>query len=218
MVADQSRGGADVNPFPSPEKIAYAPPSLAGTYGGCADDEAARLSGHLTVSLLDEPAPSALEASANATWGDRNVVSLLITRGNGTVAHSTKKLNLMLDSSMEAEAIGSSKAGEVTTYAREIERAMRVYDERPTVIMTDNKANLLVANDSASATRSRHFLRRYWALQQCIARGACKLVKADDAWMPADFLTKWLPSAKLAKSIAYATNRRNAVAPSAHAS
>jgi hypothetical protein len=46
----------------------------------------------------------------------------------------------------------------------------------------------------------------------------CKLVKADDAWMPADFLTKWLSSAKLAKSIAYATNRRNAVAPNAHAS
>ena len=117
------------------------------------------------------------------------------------------------------EAIGSSKAGESITYAREIERAMGIYDERPTVIMTDNKANLLVANDSTSASRSRHFLRRYWALQQRIASGACKLVKADDAWMPADFLTKWLSAGKLAKSIAYATNRRNAVAaPDARAS
>ena len=131
---------------------------------------------------------------------------------------TTKKLGLMLDSSMEAESIGSSKAGELITYAREILRAMGIAADKPTVVMTDNKANLLVANDATSASRSRHFLRRYWALQQRIARGDCKLVKADDAWMPADFLTKWLSSAKLAKSIAYATNRRNAVAPNAHAS
>ena len=76
--------------------------------------------------------------------------------------------------------------------------------------MTDNKANLLVAKDFASASRSRHFLRRYWALQQRIARGEVNLVKADDAWMPADFLTKWVSSTKLARSVAYATNSRNA--------
>ena len=72
--------------------------------------------------------------------------------------------------------------------------------------MTDNKANLLVANDAGSASRSRHFLRRYWALQQRIARGEAQLVKVADEHMPADFLTKWIDPAKLKRSVAYATN------------
>ena len=74
--------------------------------------------------------------------------------------------------------------------------------------MTDNKANLQVAKDMSSATRSRHFLRRYWALQQRMQHGEVRLVKVPDPDMPADFLTKWIPSAKLARSVEYATNAR----------
>ena len=75
-----------------------------------------------------------------------------------------------------------------------------------------------MANNSSAATRAPgpatylHFLRpRYWALQQRISRGDVKLVKADDAWMPADYLTKWVGRAKVNQSVAYATNSRNAV-------
>ena len=74
--------------------------------------------------------------------------------------------------------------------------------------MTDNKANLQVAKDLSAASRSRHFLRRYWALQQRMHTGEVRLVKVPDEHMPADFLTKWIPSAKLARSIRYATNAR----------
>ena len=38
----------------------------------------------------------------------------------------------------------------------------------PTVLLTDNKANMLVANDAGSSVRSRHFLRMYRLLQQRI--------------------------------------------------
>ena len=83
--------------------------------------------------------------------------------------------------------------------------------ERPTVILTDNKANLLVANDAASASRSRHCLRRYHALQQRIAAGEAQLLKVPNEHMPADFLTKWINKEKLKKSVKYATNSGNAV-------
>ena len=66
------------------------------------------------------PAPAAGWSHHDATWGDRNLYGLLITFGRGAVAHATKKLSLVLDSSMEAESIASSKAGESITYAREI--------------------------------------------------------------------------------------------------
>ena len=96
------------------------------------------------------------------------------------------------------------------SYAREVLRAMGIPATAPTVILTDNKANLLVATDSASASRSRHFLRRYFALQQRMARGEVTLAKVDDANMPADFLTKWLASPKVRRSVEYATNARAA--------
>ena len=63
-----------------------------------------------------------------------------------------------------------------------------------------------MATNSASAQRSRHFLRRYYALRQRMARGECRLVKVDDANMPADFMTKWLGGPKFRTSLAYATN------------
>ena len=52
---------------------------------------------------------------------------------------------------------------------------------------------------------------RYWALQQRIARGETSLVKVADENMPADFLTKWIDTAKLRRSVEYAINARAAV-------
>ena len=43
-----------------------------------------------------------------------------------------------------------------------------------------------------------------------MARGEVNLVKVADADMPADFLTKWLASPKVRRSVAYATNERAA--------
>ena len=131
----------------------------------------------------------------------------------GAICHQTKKINLLLDSSMEAEAIGSSKCGELISYAREILRLLGVNLEQPTVLLTDNKANLLVATNTASATRSRHFLRRYVALQQRLAAGECQLIKVPDPHMPADFLTKWINREKLKQSVRYATNATSCVTP-----
>ena len=120
---------------------------------------------------------------------------------------------------MEAEAFGTSKVSEVVVYAREILRALGVPASAPTLVLTDNMANLQVATDAASSSRSRHFLRRYWALQQRMARGEVRMAKIADANMPADFLTKWLPSAKVRQSVAYATNARaSALKPAARES
>ena len=46
------------------------------------------------------------------------------------------------------------------------------------------------------------------ALKQRIAAAEVTLRYVPDANMPADFLTKWIPAAKFATSIAYVTNSR----------
>ena len=49
---------------------------------------------------------------------------------------------------------------------------------------------------------------RFWAsgLHFRVPEHARTGPEVEDANMPSDFLTKWLPSAKLRKSVAYATN------------
>ena len=187
--------------------MAYKERHVGVTYGGDGPTDDSRLSGRLSANIsLDEPAAATLEASADATWGERNLYGLLVTYNRATVLFMVKKIQLLVDSSHEAEAIGTSKVAEEVSYAREVLRALDDAPEHPTIVLTDNKANALVAADARSASRSKHFLRRYVTLQQRIASAELIVVKVEDANMPSDFLTKWLPSAKLRKSVAYATN------------
>ena len=78
---------------------------------------------------------------------------------------------------------------------------------------TDNLANQKVGAGISVPTRSKHFIRRYAALRQRIEASDVVLKFTPDASQPADFLTKWIPTAKLEKSLAYATNGRNAPRP-----
>ena len=155
---------------------------------------------------MGTPAPAELEAHADATWGDRNIYALVITFGGAAVYHVTKKLALTLDSSMETEAIASSKAAEVIAYAREILRAIGTPPIAPTLIGTDNRANQLVGSGASCPSRSKHFLRRYHSLLRRVQEGECVIKHVPDADMPADFLTKWIDVKKFERSLAYVTN------------
>ena len=108
---------------------------------------------------------------------------------------------------MENECIASSKGSEFIIVARNNLRALGVPEDGPTLLGTDNLANYRVASGIGCPTRSRSFLRRYRNLKQCIAAGERELRHhVADANMPADFLTKHIPRAKLNKSVRYATN------------
>ena len=94
----------------------------------------------------------------------------------------------------------------MVAYAREVLRAFGVAPVGPTLITTDNLANQKVAAGVGCPTRSRHFLRRYFALKQRISSGEVMLKFTPDAQQPADFLTKWIPQRKFIDSLRYATN------------
>ena len=51
-----------------------------------------------------------------------------------------------------------------------------------------------------------HFLRRYFVLKRRIAQGDVTMLHVPDAQMPADVLTKWIPSGKTRQSVQYMTN------------
>ena len=82
----------------------------------------------------------------------------------------------------------------------------------PSLLTTDNTANLRVADGESSASRTRHLLRQYIIIQQRCADGeiAVRYVESDEN--PSDFLTKWVSATRFAAAEEYATNARNAVA------
>ena len=142
------------------------------TYGGTQLASSPRLGGRLDANIpMDQAAVRELEAHGDATWGDRVLYGIILTYYGAAVFHQAKKIALIVDSSMESEAIASAKAAETVSYAREILRALGVAPDGPTLIGTDNLANQRVATTVGSPTRSKHFLRRYAVLKQRIRDG-----------------------------------------------
>ena len=92
---------------------------------------------------LWKPAPAELKghADGDATWGDRCLYAIILTFGGAVVLHQCKKVGMLVDSSMESESVGTSKAGELIAYAREILRALGIPADGPTLIGTDNLSN-----------------------------------------------------------------------------
>ena len=90
-------------------------------------------------------------------------------------------------------------------------RALGDVDPNPTLILTDNKANMLIANHEASAARMKFTLA-----QQTILTRACRdkeilVAHAKDAEMPIDFCTKWVSAIKINDSVRFCSNTTNHV-------
>ena len=109
-------------------------------------------------------------------------------------------------SSHEAEALASFKLLDVLLTARNILTAFGTAPCGPTLVATDNKAHMLVANNAGSSVRSRHFLKKYTIIQERLKCKDIEVKHVKDAQNPADFLTKWVSADKFRASLAYATN------------
>ena len=191
-------------------------PATAHSYGGDGVDCGnPRLAAHFHAELdLTETSQPDLEAHADTTWnGDPDAYAVLIMRNRGAVAHGVWRMTLVCDASQLAEAVGSSKAAEKLTFFREMERGVGAVADVPAVLTTDSSSNWQVATRHASASRSRHALRRWRTLTQRILEGDLKLVHIDGASMPADFMTKKTDQKKVDYSVNFASNARNAVPP-----
>ena len=182
------------------------------TYGKLASDRDLSLAAN-AFRLEEHKAPDALSASADANAaGKGTVYSNLLTYNGGSVLHATKNVGIAVTSTHDAESVATLKMAEWVVYARIALRALGVDPGGPTIIGTDNLANERVCNNAQSASRSRHFLIRYAAVQRYIAQGDVAVQHIPDAENPSDFLTKWVGKRKLQASLRYACN----VPPTVH--
>ena len=201
---------------PPPEAYVVAQAALAAvyaerhagiTYGGAGMSAGPRFSAAIAAHIdLNEPAPATLEAHADANWGDRNVYAIVLTMGGGCILYVVKKIQLLTMTTMENEAVATGKAAEQVTFAREIQRAMGIKIDGPTLIGTNNLANRIVGSGVGCPSRSKHFLHRYHVLMQRVRAGDVILRHVGDAQMAADFMTKWVNPTKLKMSLRYVCN------------
>ena len=145
------------------------------------------------------------------------LVGILLTYAGGVVMHKCKTLRCKVSCSQESEGAATEIGRQFTAVARDVCRALGDPQLKPTFVATDNLANSLVAMDAASASKSRHFLRRYYCILQDVKSGDVRMGYVPDKDMPADFLTKWVSKAKLDLSLAYLTNARARERPAARA-
>jgi hypothetical protein len=194
---------------------AYQARSVGLTFGGGGIHSNARLSGTMFADFrLADGAPLQLESTADSTWdAPINVYGVLLTCFGASVVHRSKKIQSAesYGSSTGTEGSASQKCLEDVMSTQAISTALGCPIVGPTFMGTDNKANLLIATETGTASRSKHALRRYLVLQQAIRDGHVTMGHIPDEENPSDFLTKFINAKKFAASIEYCTNSRNAV-------
>ena len=164
---------------------------------------------------LDEPAPSELQGTADATWGlSKDVYGYIATRSGAAIMHGVKSVQVICESSYATEGVATQHLAQKLEYAQQIEQVFGSLSVRPTVIGTDSSSNLAVGSSKgAASSRSKHTLRRWVAVMKRMEAKQIYLAKVNTDDMPADFLTKFVGKVKLARSLKRATNSDKALPP-----
>ena len=143
---------------------------------------------------LAKGAPLDLESINDATFNRdpaNDVYGIMLSYAGGAVLHKTKLFRCAVGSAHEGEAIPTVMGSAFLAVGREALRSMGDPQDQPSFLGTDNFANALIASNEGNATRSRHFLRRYYVLLQRVKAGDNVIGHVPDTENPSDFLTKW---------------------------
>ena len=119
----------------------------------------------------------------------------------------------MIPNSCLSECKGSTFASEFVEVARNALDVMGRPQPDPTLLGTDNSANLAIAMGTASPARSKPDLIKWASLKDRIKRKLTTMTKIPTAVMPVDFMTKWMRKEKVEEQVAYLINAQHAVWP-----
>ena len=117
---------------------------------------------------MDQATSFILTTSTLGTYDLFELIGILVTKGRGSIHHSTHNANAIVTSSMHAELIASNRAGNIVVYARVVDTALGTPPSRPTLVGTDALSHAQVANRLASSNRSKPFLKNYVVQMQRI--------------------------------------------------
>lgn len=114
----------------------------------------------------------------------------------GAVSWSSKKQELVTLSTAEAEYVAQTHAAKEAIWLRRLLTEIFKSIDTPTVLFSDSKSAIALANDGHYHARTKHIDIRYHFIRYIIEEGTIKLVYCPTDDMTADTLTKALPSVK----------------------
>ena len=113
------------------------------------------------------------------------------------VSWSSKKQELVTLSTTEAEYVAQTHAAKeaiwLCCFLTELFKSV----DSPTILFSDSKSAIALANDRHYHTHTKHIDIRYHFIRYIIEAGSIKLVYCPTSDMTADTLTKALPSVKV---------------------
>ena len=114
----------------------------------------------------------------------------------GAVSWSSKKQELVTLSTAEAEYVAQTHAAKEAIWLRRLFTEIFKSVDTPTILFSDSKSAIALANDGHYHARTKHIDIRYHFIRYIIEGGTIKLVYCPTDDMTADTLTKALPSVK----------------------
>ena len=148
-------------------------------------------------------AKNVLRCYVDANYGDgrdsgedkwRSQGGYLVYLDNNLVYWSSKRHKCVTLSSMEAEYVEASRAGQEVLWFRRLLGDLGHTPVGPTVVYEDNKAAISFSKNHTCHDRSKHIDIRHFWLREMVTRGDIRLLHVGTLEQAADILTKYLPT------------------------
>ncbi|KAE8976384.1 Copia protein [Phytophthora rubi] len=145
-----------------------------------------------------------IRAYADANWGGdkktrRSTSGVLLLLGGGPVVYKSKRQATVALSSAEAEYMALALATQEVLWLRYVLTEMGFSAEGPTTLQKDNKSAIGMATNQGYMPRAKHIDLRAHFVRDHIEAGRIKLEYVPTEQQLADFLTKAVPTPRLAQ-------------------
>ena len=209
---------------------AFGAPVFTGVLSGSADSPrgASIATKEAGVDVMAAGAPRALVGAGDATWGKlargpddvkgeptlkpADEYAFVLTHNGGAVALELKLIKLAMGCSGETEGYASLRCSDKLMEGRVCLANFGRPQHDPTLLLSDNDANLRIAAGEASAQRLRHALRRWWVVTARVRGRELRLGHLPDGDNYIDYATKFVSKDKEDASVAYISNSRSRAA------
>ncbi|KAL7291756.1 hypothetical protein TKK_0014542 [Trichogramma kaykai] len=152
-------------------------------------------------------ASSELVVYCNADWASdetnrRSTSGYVFLLQRAPISCSSKKQQIVATSSCKAEYMSLAAACQEAIWLRSIIRVIEPeIIKLPTLIYVDNKEVVDLARTNAYKPRTKHIIKKYHFIGECIDQGNIKIQLIGTNGMIADFLTMPLTNEKFGRCI-----------------
>ena len=141
-----------------------------------------------------------LHGFCDSDWGGscdmRSTSGYFFSLGSGFFSWSSKKQDVIAQSTAEAEYVAAAGAVNQALWLRKLLADLNHHQKEPTTIFVDNEAAISISKDPVFHGKTKHFKIKYYVIREVQKNKEILLVHCRSEAQLADILTKALSKAK----------------------